>query len=399
MDSNIEDALNENLKQQKMIRKKKYTKPELFITIENFMSKKRLICYGGTAINALLPVDKQFYSGDDVPDYDFFSFSAEKHSIELSNLIHSMHYEVEVKSALFEGTYKIYVNSIPIVDISQIDKKLFDSFHRTAIKHQDIYYAPYNYLRLSMYQELSRPLGNLSRWKKVYERLQLLNDAHPFLIRSCNISETNELSEFDKPIFDDIIERMESFVWLGDYSMKYYQPLFPKKYQTPLQNCLYVQVENEADVWKKLKGIKYKTVKHTNKLITFYQVFVRKNCMLYVILTDSCQSFNTIDSHKIASYDTMLCIYYIMSFMIEVKELNINRLLSYCFLLENIKQNDRPVMRRYRMPCNGTEKTYEQVRQDRDKKYIVYKKTGKYRNLFFHYVPKKSTRKSKAESL
>lgn len=395
----LENALRDNLKQQKQLRKQKYTRPELFIVIEEFMIQHKLIGYGGMAINSLLPIDKQFYSDIDVPDYDFFSPTAEKHAIELSQRIHKLKQDVEIKSALFEGTYKIFVNAIPIVDISQIDKKLFDSFHRTAIRHNGLYYAPYNYLRMSMYQELSQPMGDLSRWQKVYQRLTLLNESHPLIIRHCNISETNPMNEKNTHLFETMIERMKPFVWLGDYAMKYYQPLFPKKYKGPLEKCLFIQVynKNENEVWDKLKGFEYKKVKHSNKLITFYQVFINHICMLYVILTDSCESYNTINDIKIASYDTILSTYYILSFMTQIKELNINRLLSYCFLLENIKNIQDPIMRRFRLPCNGIQKSYEQLRQERDKKYKIYRKTGKYRHLFFRYKPisKKLTRRKK----
>jgi hypothetical protein len=391
MNADLEEALVENLKQQKQLRKQRYTRPELFIMIEDFMIKNKLIGYGGMAINALLPADKQFYSDIDVPDYDFFSPTAEKHAIELSNYIYKLNQEVEVKSALFEGTYKIFVNAIPIVDITQIDPDLFINLHKTATRRHGIYYAPYNYLRMSMYQELSRPMGDLSRWQKVYQRLTLLNESHPLLIRRCNVAETNFLNDSQSLIFNKILERTKQFVWLGDHAMYYYQDLFPKRYHTSPQNCLYIQVENEREVWNSLKGINYKLVKHHNKFITFYQVFIQDKCMLYVILTDSCQSYNTINGLKIASYDTMLSIYYMMSFMGHIKEIKVNKLLSYCFLLENIKGN-KDVMRRFRMPCNGTQKSYEQIRQERDNKYKIYKKTGKYRHIFFHYKPK--TKKS-----
>lgn len=398
MNEYLEEALIENLKEQKQLRKQKYTRPELFIMIEEFMIKNKLIGYGGMAINALLPIDKQFYSDIDVPDYDFFSPTAEKHAVQLSNKLNNLKLDVEVKSALFEGTYKIFVNAIPIVDITQIDQDLFDNLHKSTVRRHGIYYAPYNYLRMSMYQELSRPMGDLSRWQKVYQRLSLLNETHPLLVRSCNVAETNILSKEEQDLFSNIVEKMKDFVWLGDYAMYYYQSLFPKKYQTPKQNCLYVQVEDIEVVKDKLKGFNYKLVKHANKFITLYQVYFYGKCLLYVILSDSCQSYNIIDGNKIASYDTILSIYYMLSFMGQIKEINVNKLLSYCFLLENIKpQKNDKIMRRFRLPCNGNQKSYEQIRQDRDKKYKIYKRTGKYRHLFFHYKPKtkKSTRRKK----
>ena len=44
-----------------------------------------------------------------------------------------------------------------------------------AIKKDDIYYCPPNFLRMAMYLELSRPGGNVQRWEKILKRLILLN--------------------------------------------------------------------------------------------------------------------------------------------------------------------------------------------------------------------------------
>jgi hypothetical protein len=45
--------------------------------LESYLRKKNLVCYGGTAINNLLPTEEQFYNKDiELPDYDFFSPNA-----------------------------------------------------------------------------------------------------------------------------------------------------------------------------------------------------------------------------------------------------------------------------------------------------------------------------------
>ena len=120
----LESALFENQKIQKERKKKLYTKPVLFKTVEEFMKRKELIGYGGMAINMSLPKDKKFYRDNDVPDYDFFSNKAIPDIIELSDILAKTN-DVEVKSALNAGTYKIFVNSIPLVDITQIEQNLF----------------------------------------------------------------------------------------------------------------------------------------------------------------------------------------------------------------------------------------------------------------------------------
>ena len=41
--------------------------------VESFLKTKKNICYGGTAINNILPKQDQFYDRNiEIPDYDFF---------------------------------------------------------------------------------------------------------------------------------------------------------------------------------------------------------------------------------------------------------------------------------------------------------------------------------------
>ena len=80
--------------------------------LENFMRRKTVVCYGGTAINNILPVTDQFYDKDvEIPDYDFFSPMALKHATELADIYANNNYEsVEVRSGVHKETYKVFVN-------------------------------------------------------------------------------------------------------------------------------------------------------------------------------------------------------------------------------------------------------------------------------------------------
>ena len=68
--------------------------------VENFIRKKKLICYGGTAINNLLPLQDQFYNKDiEIPDYDFFSSTPVDDAKELADIYYQHGYEeVEAKA-------------------------------------------------------------------------------------------------------------------------------------------------------------------------------------------------------------------------------------------------------------------------------------------------------------
>ena len=47
---------------------------EIISIVEKFLVKTQRVCYGGTAINNILPEEEQFYDKSiELPDYDFFS--------------------------------------------------------------------------------------------------------------------------------------------------------------------------------------------------------------------------------------------------------------------------------------------------------------------------------------
>ncbi len=149
--------------------------------VENFIIEKKLVCYGGTAINNILPTYAQFYDREvEIPDYDFFSPNALNDAIELADIYHAAGYvDVEAKAGVHYGTFKVFVNFIPIADITVLNEQIYDSLLNDSIKIAGIRYAPPNYLRMGMYLELSRPAGDVSRWEKVYKRLILLNKFYP----------------------------------------------------------------------------------------------------------------------------------------------------------------------------------------------------------------------------
>jgi len=157
-------------------------------TVEHFISEKKLVCYGGTAINNILPEDAQFYNKDiELPDYDFYSDKALEHAKELADIYYKAGYEdVEAKAGVHFGTYKVFVNFTGIADITQMEPELFKAISKEAVIKNNIRYAPPNFLRMAMYLELSRPDGDVSRWEKVQKRLVLLNKHYPLKGYDCD---------------------------------------------------------------------------------------------------------------------------------------------------------------------------------------------------------------------
>ena len=161
---------------------------EIISIVEKFIADKKLVCYGGTAINNILPEDSQFYNKDlELPDYDFYSDNALDHAKELADIYYKAGYEdVEAKSGVHHGTYKVFVNFTGIADITHMEPELFKAISRDAIIKKDIRYAPPDFLRMAMYLELSRPDGDVSRWEKVQKRLTVLNKHYPLKGYDCD---------------------------------------------------------------------------------------------------------------------------------------------------------------------------------------------------------------------
>ena len=153
--------------------------------VKKFLKENPVLCYGGTAINNLLPKKDQFYNPEeDVPDYDFFSKTPQAHSVTIANQLRKEGVAaVEVKPGMHLGTFKVFADFTGVADITKLDEEIFDRLWDEAEVRGGIHYVPVNFLRMSMYLELSRPHGDVSRWEKVYSRLELLNKAYP---TSCN---------------------------------------------------------------------------------------------------------------------------------------------------------------------------------------------------------------------
>ena len=207
MDS-IEEAAK---KAQEVIDKEAAADPQLKETLKivrRFIETHPVICYGGTAINNLLPKEDQFYDPKvDIPDYDFFSKTPQIHSAKIADRLVSAGSEsVEVKPGVHLGTYKVFADFIGVADVSHMDSFIFDKIWKDSIVVDNVHYAPPNYLRMAVYLELSRPKGFVERWKKVYTRLQLLNKRYPM---TCP-KESEEASEMT--LSPELREKVENII-------------------------------------------------------------------------------------------------------------------------------------------------------------------------------------------
>jgi hypothetical protein len=165
--------------------------------VRDFIIRKMRVCYGGTAMNAILPDSKKFYSPDlDLPDYDFFTPDAETDIVELmADLDRAGFNEIYHKVGIHEGTTKVMVNFIPVADVTQISRGIYDVYYNRAIIIDGMHFTDPDMLRMMMYLEISRPRGQVMRWEKVFERLRLINETFPIDSADCKPVKNMDLEQ------------------------------------------------------------------------------------------------------------------------------------------------------------------------------------------------------------
>lgn len=398
--------------------------------VENFIRKKKLICYGGTAINNILPVEDQFYDKSvELPDYDFFSYNALNDAKELADIYYEQGYtDVEAKSGVHVGTYKVFVNFIPVADITYLDKKIFNELNKDVIKINGILYAPPNYLRMAMYLELSRPEGDVSRWEKVLKRLTLLNKHYPLKNPKCdhiNFMRSFEGSQEDvHTIYNTVKHSLidQGLVFFGGYANSLYGKYMPERYRhkistnTPDFDVLSKDPETSAIIVKeRLEDEGFENVKIYKKppigeLIDYhYEISIGKDSVAYIYKPPACHSFNVIriggKKVKIATIDTMLSFY--LAFLYANRNYyDADRILcmaQYLFTVQiknRLKQSG--LLKRFSLTCYGKQETMSDLRNEKAEKFKELKNkkhTEEYEKYFLRYIPEekrtKSTRKKK----
>ena len=398
--------------------------------VETFIRRKKLICYGGTAINNILPKQSQFYNKDlEIPDYDFFSANALNDCKELCDIFYKEGFEeVEGKSGQHHGTYKVFVNFIPIADITSIPNELFKSLAQEAIKVAAILYAPPNYLRMGMYLELSRPNGDTSRWEKVLKRLSLLNQFYPLKATKCGevdfqriMFNPNQMESIYENVKQTLVD--QGVVFFGGYALSQYSKYMPKEFQHKINQIPDFDVFTETPhlvaeiVKERLEDIDIKNVKiikheAVGELVAVnYEIRVGKDMICFIYEPIACHSYNVIQDNgykiKIATIDTIMS-FYLAFIYIDRPYYNVERLLCMSAFLFEVQQRNRleqrGLLRRFSIECVGHQETVEEMRAHKSEKYKELKdKKGnvEYEEYFLRYrpnereTPKKSPEKTR----
>ena len=394
--------------------------------VEQFLRKTKCICYGGTAINNILPVQDQFYDKSvEIPDYDFYSLTALDHAKKLADIYVAEGFtEVEAKAGMHHGTYKVFVNFIPVADISQLSKEIFQKMNKEAIHVDGILYSPPNFLRMGMYLELSRPKGDVSRWEKVLKRLILLNKNYPLGIKQCDSSDLQRGFNKKLDTMDDLYYvTLNAFtsmglIFFGSYANTLYSKYMPKHLKVKLQkfpdfDVLSENPKQSATILKeRLSSHNYKNITITKRdgigeiIAPHYEVKVGKETVAFIYQPLACHSYNTIYIHgkkiKIATIDTMLSFY--LAFIYSNRPYyDDNRILCMAHKLFVVQQKNRlkqkGLLKRFSLKCYGEQSTLESMRLEKSNKYKELEKGSKaFEEWFLKYSPGETTTKKRKKT-
>lgn len=394
---------------------------EIISIVEQFLIKKKLICYGGISINNVLPEKDQFYDlKREIPDYDFFSPNSLDDAKELADIFYKKGFnDVEAKSGMHTGTYKVFVNFIGVADITFIEPELFKSLMRESIERNGILYAPINFLRMSMYLELSRPDGDVSRWEKVYKRLLLFNKNYPLKGGDNCLKKAKDAvmapSKNEEEIFNIVRDEAisEKLVFFGGYACALFSEHLKKNERPVLYSAVPsfdLLSENAKKSAYKLKDKLQRTGHFDHVVVEEQEDFGEHISEHYEIVVDgktvafvyepspgACHNYNVVRVQdkdvNIATTDTILS-FYLLFLYINRPYYDRDRLLCmsqyiYDLQYDNLTKNDG-IFKRFSKPCIGKQVTLKDIKDVKSHMFSKLKDkrgTREYEEWFLNYNP------------
>lgn len=386
--------------------------------ITKFLRRKGRVCYGGTAINAILPRSLKFYDPQkDLPDYDFFTPNPESDIKEIVKDLQQAGFpEVVERVGIHEGTHKIMVNFVPVADISTLEPEIYKTLYKRSVEKEGIHYADVDFLRMLMYLELSRPRGQVERWAKVYERLLLLNEAFPPKV--CRTRPDDLVNRVTLPLalrkalLDYVIENkrilmgaevVSMYDWIITHSRKMNPSIgwFLKKNGM----IVFISPEAERDAYRLKEifasdDITIDLLEEKGEIVPGRAVVsYRKMPFVEILQESACHSFNILKLSAgkelhVATLETMITLYYALTMF--TKDEKILQFYMNCLCQKLVEMSD--VLHRkgkkgpipaFSIQCSGYQKGYATLLKEKFQRIAREKKKQKLMSM-----KRKSNRKS-----
>jgi len=292
---------------------------------------------------------------------------------------------------------------------------------KKSVRVSGLLHVDPNFLRMSMYSELSRPGGDTSRWEKVLKRLVLINQYHPIdtTKTKCNdikLKIGDKLSKnTNKEVYNTVKDTLinQGVVFFGGFAITQYTNYMPKKksaevplYLTADFDVISHNPEMTAEiVLERLMDIGITNCKINKRegvgeiIPLHYEIQVENKRIAFIYKPIACHSYNTIkiDGHlvKIATIDTMLSFY--LAFLYSDRPYFKNysdRILCMAEFLFDVQSKNRlkqnGLLKRFSINCYGHHQTVEEIRAEKSAKFKEIKdKRGslEFEEWFLNYRP------------
>lgn len=382
--------------------------------VEEFLRKRHRLCYGGQAINAHLPDAHKIYDPEfAIPDYDFFTPKPAEDIRELMTELSLAGFsEISAREGMHEGTMKIYVEYVPVADITSMAPRLYRILSQREFRREGISYLDANTLRMLMYLELSRPRGEVTRWPKIFERLLLFNEYvarkqcevakdafHGYMTRE-QVEVTLNLILQEKRVFagGDLVQYYRRVVERGtkhmDWILRSKKPIVFYS-PDPDHDAMILQEEfnrlmKQADPSREGQGTRSKrvtirsyTAGATDMVPSMKVVGRGKQAMVFILHQTACHAYVNIPmrEHKIlrvASMDTLITLYFSLGLM-RSDYFDMGSLDCMANQLIQISMNARAHPRRLHLPfisilCSGHQSTLPSLIRAKVQRIMTKKK-------------------------
>lgn len=217
----IEEIVDKKAKEIEVLYFIKYKK--LYDLAIDTLGHFKVLLYGGTAINEILPEKFKFYSKTQLPDIDVFC-CLETYKLLSKKLLKVFFLNgneiTTIREALHEDTYKLMVDGLHIIDISIITQDFFKTLSKNKIKSsfKKLYTVNIEYLKYSLHTMISQPLQS-HNWVKIFDRMISFYKVFPNKKKPCDLDiDEYFIADFPENIFNEVLDYIKtteliSFGW------------------------------------------------------------------------------------------------------------------------------------------------------------------------------------------
>jgi hypothetical protein len=380
--------------------------------VEAFLRRTHRICYGGQAINTYLPEKYRFYDPlKSIPDYDFLTPTGAQ---DIKQLVASFKEagftDIGVRPGMHKGTMKVYINYTAVADVTEINPDFYMKLYERSRNINGIQYMDANTLRMMMYLELSRPMGEVGRWEKVFTRLELLNMYAPLKCKKkrtqsaaagkAAAAAANKIKDEErKHVLDFVI--YEQRVLVGADIVSFYRQRLKKKnididwFIGRKEPVLFYSPNVDEDTFVLKKQLEKYGRKIAVDVIEAEAEFFPKVVLLRtandsdivcgLIQETACHAYNTVELSsqkqlRIGSFDTLITLYLSMTFQKKLDaafDESILCMAQQVIELQKLHRNmKRPTVPFISIQCSGHQKQLSSLLREKVERIRAAKGVG-----------------------